>query len=230
MHRWPLRSSDVRDRDHLRGVEGFEIRPDFLRDSPDAGGSRVGVPAQRFRVNDNEHGEGEGLHRRARTSLKGAGLKCRSRSTGRPSGPRSGPAAGRGVAFGRRERQPFIQAGSSAAGAMSAWPDSAARGGRARSRAAPSGAVADRILHPAADLHARLVEAHRRAAAAGDHGQAGRRRQSHRHTSRRWACRLRTRRPNAHGMPARRPPLGMPRRSVSAIHAVTASAAAASPP
>ena len=66
-----------------------------------------------------------------------------------------------------------------------------------------SGAVADRILHPGADLHARLGEPHPRAAAAGDHGYAGRRRQSHRHASRRCACRLRTRRPGARGMAAR---------------------------
>ena len=92
------------------------------------------------------------------------------------------------------------------------------------------GAVADRVLRPAAGLRARLGEADLRVAAAGDHGHAGRRRQSHRHTSRRWACRLRTRRPNARVMPARRLPFGIPRRIVSAIHAVTASAAAASPP
>ena len=92
------------------------------------------------------------------------------------------------------------------------------------------GAVADRVLHPAVGLVARLGEPDPRAAAAGDHGHAGRRRQSHRHTSRRWACWLRTRRPGPLGMPARRLPFGIPRRSVSAIHIVTASAAAASPP
>ena len=58
-------------------------------------------------------------------------------SPGAPPGPRSGPAAGRAVAFGRRERQPFIQAGSSAAGAMSEWPGSAAE---ARAGSKPRGA------------------------------------------------------------------------------------------
>ena len=73
------------------------------------------------------------------------------------------------------------------------------------------GAVADRV-HPAVGLVARLGEAHRRVAAAGDHGHAGRRRQSHRHTSRRsgWGLR-RARRSGARGMPARRLPFGMPR-------------------
>ena len=53
------------------------------------------------------------------------------------SSPPSGPAAGRAVAFRRRERQPFIQPGISAAGAMSAWPDSAAE---ARADSKPGGA------------------------------------------------------------------------------------------
>ena len=57
------------------------------------------------------------------------------------------------------------------------------------------------------------------------------RRQSHRHTSRRSACRLcRPRRPGARGTAALWLPFGVPRRIVSAIHAVTASAAAASLP
>ena len=102
------------------------------------------------------------------------------------------------------------------------------RDDRAACRA--GGAVADRVLHPAAGLVARPGEPDPRVAAAGDHGHVGRPCQSHRHTSRRGACRLWRARSGTRGMPPQRSPFGMPRRSVSAIHVVTASAAAASPP
>ena len=127
-------------------------------------------------------------------------------------GLRSGPAPGRAVAFGRRERQPFMRAGSSAAGAMSVWPDSAGE-----ARADSSGRR--RAERPLAGIVGELERRRRRV-----------RRQSHRHTSRRSACRLWRARLGARVTAARRLPFGIPRRSVSAIHAVTASAAAASPP
>ena len=57
-------------------------------------------------------------------------------------GLRSGPAAGRAVAFGWRERQPFMRAGSSAAGAMSEWPGSVAE---ARVGSKPGGALIETI-------------------------------------------------------------------------------------
>ena len=58
-------------------------------------------------------------------------------------------------------------------------------------RSGSGGTVADRVLPPAVGLVTRLGEADPRLAAAGDHGYAGRRHQSHRHTSRRSGCWLR---------------------------------------
>ena len=125
---------------------------------------------------------------------------------GASPGLRSGPAAGRAVAFGRRERQPFMRAGSSAAGAMSEWPGRRRRRGGLEAGWRPA-------ERPLAGVVGELERRRRRV-----------RRQSHRHTSRRSACRLWRPRPGARGTAARRLPFGMPRRIVSAIHAVTASA------
>ena len=216
MHRWPLRSADAGDRDFPRGVAGA------------LPGLRSGPAAGRLRSVGGSVSRSCGRVARRRGDVGVAGL--------------GGGGAG-GLQAGRRQWRARWRAWSASlsdaasgfaakATAMAFAMVSFRSVSSASARCSPnvSAVTASISRHPAVGLVARLGEAHPRTAAAGDQDHASRPRQSHRHTSRRWPCWLWRARPGARGTAARRLPFGIPRRIVSAIHAVTASAAAGSPP